>query len=166
MKQSKPGVGMGLLAMLALGLSGAVPSARAQDLRYPVGILGNFTAQGLLVQIVQNGSEAARAGLQRGDLIVKIDGATITNQADFNQVINSSGGSVVLSVRKAATAKLARVELNLAGGGRAAVGIKAPYFLGVMGKYRLEGMLIETVGVGTPASRTGLQPGDVIVRIN
>ncbi|MBI1914468.1 MAG: PDZ domain-containing protein [Planctomycetes bacterium] len=166
MKQSNPRVGMGLLAVLALGLLGAVPSARAQDLRYPVGVLGKFTPQGMLVQVVQNGSEAARAGLQRGDLIVKIDGATITSQADFVQVINSSGGSVVLSVRKALTGKLTRVELNLALGVRPGVGVKAPYLLGVMGQYRLEGMLIQTVGAGTPASRIGLQPDDVIVRIN
>lgn len=166
MKPSNPRVGMGLLAVLALGLSVDVPSARAQELRYPVGVLGRFTAQGLLVQVVQDGSEAARVGLQRGDLIVKVDGATITNQADFVQVINSSGGSVVLSVRKASTGRLARVELNLAVGLRPAVGAKAPYQLGVMGQYRRDGMLIQTVGAGTPASRVGLQPDDVIVRIN
>src|SRR5207245_8039216 len=57
MKQSNPRVGLGLLALLALGLSGAVPSARAQDPRYPIGVLGKFTAQGLLVQVVQTGSE-------------------------------------------------------------------------------------------------------------
>src|SRR5207253_4310373 len=118
MEQWNPRMGMSLLARLTLGLSGAVPTARAHELRYPVGILGKFTPQGMLVQVVQNGSEAARAGLQRGDLIVKIDGSTITNQADFVQVINSSGGSVVLSVRKASTNRLARVELNLAVGGR------------------------------------------------
>src|SRR5215470_12791225 len=166
MKQSNPRVGTGLLAVLALGLSGAVPSARAQELRYPVGILGKFTTEGMIVQVVQNGSEAARAGLQRGDLIVKIDGSTITNQADFVQVINSSGGSVVLSVRKAGTGRLTRVELNLAIGTRPGVGAKGPYLLGVMGQYRLEGMLIQSVGACTPASLVGLQPGDVIVRIN
>jgi S1-C subfamily serine protease len=166
MKQSNPRLGLGLLAVLALGLSGAVSSARAQDPRFPLGVFGKFTPQGLLVQVVQNGSEAARAGLQRGDLIVKIDGALITNQLDFNQVINSAGGSVVLSVRKASTGGLARVELNLAGAARPGAGLKAPYLLGVMGQYRLEGMLIQTVGAGTPASRTGLQPGDLIVRIN
>src|SRR5207302_1393948 len=171
MKPSTLWVAPSLLALFLLMLSGPVPAVSAQEsLRYPVGVLGQFTSQGMLVQSVQNGSAAARAGLQRGDLIVKIDGSTITSQGDFVQVINSSGGSVVLSVRKASTGRLTRVDLNLAVGGldavRPGVGVKAPYLLGVMGQYRPEGMLIKTVGAGTPASRVSLQPGDLIVRIN
>lgn len=159
-------VGTSFLAVLALGLLGNVPAARAQEsLRYPIGVLGQFTPQGMLVQVVQPGTEAARAGLQKGDLITKVDGTTITNQADFVQVINSSGGSVVLTVRKASTNRLTRVELRLDGGVRPG-GIKAPYLLGVTGLYRPEGMLIKTVAVGTPASRAGLQENDLIVRIN
>src|SRR5262245_58632118 len=149
-------VGTGFLAVLVLGLLGAVPAARAQEvLRYPIGLLGQFTPQGMLVQVVQPNSEAARAGLQKGDLITKVDGTTITNQADFVQVINSSGGSVVLTVRKATTNRTVRVELSLNAGARPG-GVKAPYLLGVAGQYRPEGMLIKTVGAGTPASRVGL----------
>jgi len=166
MTQSNPRVGMVFLVVLALGLLGAVPAARAQEApRYSIGLLGQFTPQGMLVQVVQPGSEAARAGLQKGDLITKVDGTTITNQTDFVQVINSSGGSVVLSVRKASTGKMARVELNLNGGARPG-GVKAPYLLGVAGQYRPEGMLIRTVGAGTPASRAGLAEDDLILRIN
>src|SRR5437868_6299822 len=78
-----PWVALSLFALLALGLAIPVPAAWAQESpRYQVGVLGQYTSQGMLVQAVQSGFPAARAGLQRGDLIVKIDGSTITSQSD------------------------------------------------------------------------------------
>src|SRR5262249_56941218 len=88
--------GVALLAGLALLL--AVAPARAQELRYPLGLRGQFTSQGMVVQVVQAGSPAAVAGIQRGDLITKVDSTIVTNQADLVSVINSSGGSVVFTV--------------------------------------------------------------------
>jgi S1-C subfamily serine protease len=146
------------------GLLACVAPARAQDLRYPFPVRGQFTPQGMLVQLVGVGSEPERAGLQRGDLITKIDNETITNQGDMIRTINTSGGSVVLTVRKP-TGRMMRLNLNLKG---AVVkgGVAGPYMLGVAGLYRADGMLIKVVAACSPASRAGLQPNDLILRIN
>src|SRR6266852_4171021 len=109
MMQSRRGVLT--LAVLA-GLLACAAPARAQDLRYPFPVRGQFTSQGMLVQVVGVGSEPERAGLQRGDLITKLDNETVTTQADMIRVINTCGGSVVLTVRKA-TGTMVRLNLNL-----------------------------------------------------
>lgn len=146
------------------GLLACVPPVRAQDLRYPFPVRGQFSSQGMLVQVVGVGSEPDRAGLQRGDLIAKVDNETITNQLDMVRVINTSGGSVVLTVRKLG-GRTVRLNLNLRGA-VARGGVPAPYLLGVAGLFRPEGMLIKVVGACTPAARAGLQPNDFILRIN
>jgi S1-C subfamily serine protease len=140
-------------------------TARAQDLRYPVSIRGQFTTAGMLVQVVVPGSPEAVAGLQRGDLIMKVDGQPITSQADLVSIINSSGGTVTLSVRRA-TGQMGRIKVDLTGGIRKGAGPAAPYMLGVTGLFRPLGMLIQRVIPHTPAARIGLQPGDLIVRLN
>ena len=156
--------GAGILALAALGVF-AAGVVRAQDLAYPISIRGQFTTAGMLVQSVPPGSPEAAAGLQRNDLILKVDGQAITNQADLVTIINSSGGSVTLTVRRA-TGQVGRIKLDLTGGGRRGGGPAAPYLLGVTGLYRPAGMLIQTVIPFTPAARIGLKPGDLIVRIN
>src|SRR5689334_7921587 len=82
-------------AAVALVLA-AGSRAGAQTPRYSLGILGKYTPDGMLVQSVTPGSPMDRAGVQRGDLILKIDGQLIQNQDDLVAVINSSGGSVLL----------------------------------------------------------------------
>lgn len=156
--------GGSVLSLAALTLL-AAPAAHAQDLRYPVNIRGQFTTSGMLVQTVAPGSPEAVAGLLRGDLIMKIDGQAITNQADLITIINSSGGSVTLTVRRA-RGQTGQIKVDLTGGVRKGGGPAAPYMLGVTGLYRPAGMLIQTVGQCTPAAQAGVQVGDLIVRIN
>jgi S1-C subfamily serine protease len=156
--------GAGILALAALGIFTA-GAAQAQDLRYPLGIRGQFTTAGMLVQAVVPGSPEAVAGLRRGDLIMKVDGQAITNQADLVSIINSSGGTVTLSVRRA-TGQTGQIKVDLTGGIRQGGGPAAPYMLGVTGLFRPLGMLVQRVLPHTPAARIGLQPGDLIVRIN
>src|SRR5262249_13336613 len=98
-----------------VGLLAAGSPAAAQELKYRVGMLGNFTPDGLLIQKVIDGTPAEQAGLQRGDLILKVDGRLITSQADFTSVINTSGRQVVLVIKKGTSGRLGRVGLDLVG---------------------------------------------------
>jgi len=151
------------LAALA-GVVGAGSLAAAQELKYPVGMLGKYTNDGMLVQKVLPGKPADKGGLQSGDLILKVDGQLITTQEEFVAVINSSGGQVVLVVKKGGKGGIVRVGLDLAGTSKA--GPPAPYFLGVIGSFTRDGMLIGTAIPGTPAAKAGLEKGDLLFRIN
>ncbi|HIU48725.1 MAG TPA: trypsin-like peptidase domain-containing protein [Candidatus Avimonoglobus intestinipullorum] len=51
-----------------------------------VGIMVRETNSGLLVDSVTEGSGAAQAGVQAGDLIVKADGTAITTSAELNEI--------------------------------------------------------------------------------
>jgi S1-C subfamily serine protease len=132
-------------------------------LKYQVGVLGRFTPDGMLIQRIVPDSPADRAGVQAGDLLVKLDGQFIGGQDDFVAVVNSSGGSVVAMLRRGGKGPLTRVTLDLAG---SRAGPAGAYFLGVTGSFTRDGMRLQTVIPGTPAARAGLEKGDTIVRIN
>jgi regulator of sigma E protease len=149
------------LAALALLPCLAAP-ARAQA-KYPLGILGKYTSTGMLVQSVTPGSPMDKAGVQPGDVIAKIDGQFIANQDDLLTILNSSGGSVVLMVRRGGQGAPMRVSVDLAGKG---TGSRGAYLLGVIGKFTNDGMLLAGILPGTPAAGAGLQKGDLLVRIN
>jgi S1-C subfamily serine protease len=141
----------------------AVAPAAAQEIKYPVGMLGKYTPDGMLIQKVIAGTPADKGGLQNGDLVLKVDGRLITNQDDFAAVINTSGGQVVMVVKKASNGRVCRVGLDLAG---TKLGPPAPYFLGVTGSFTRNGLLIANVVPGTPAAGAGLDKGDLIGSIN
>jgi S1-C subfamily serine protease len=151
------------LALLCLALVSA--GASAQGLRFNLNIRGNFTPQGMVVQAILPNSEADRAGLRPGDVIVKIDGVQITNQTQLAGVINSSGGALVLQVRRR-SGRMDRLNLDLTGGVRQGGGPPAPYLLGVAGLFRPQGMLVKAVLPRSPAATAGLQQNDFIFRIN
>jgi S1-C subfamily serine protease len=147
-----------------VGVLGAGSRAAAQDLKYPVGMLGKYTPDGMLVQKVLPDKPADKAGLQSGDLILKVDGRLITSQDDFVNTINTSGGQVVMVVKKGSNGRICRVGLDMAGTSK--LGPPAPYFLGVVGKFTRDGLLVGNAVPGTPAARAGLDKGDLIARIN
>ncbi len=149
------------LTLVALAL--AASTAGAQTFKYPLGAHGKYTPEGMLIQTVNSGSPLEKVGLQKGDLILKVDGQLITNQDDLAGVINTSGGSVVLVIRKGGTGKAVRITADLDGRGK---GIWAPYLLGVIGQFTKDGMLVATTIPGTPAAAAGLGKGDLIGRIN
>jgi S1-C subfamily serine protease len=153
-----------LLAVLAIALAtGSTANAQTSTQKYDLGIRGKFTTDGMLIGAVADGSPSDAAGLKRGDVILKLDGQLITNQDDYNSVINTCGGSLVMIVRKAGTNRVVRVNLTLEG---KRGGLLAPYLLGVLGKFTPDGMLIRIVAKGTPAAKIGLQPNDLILKIN
>jgi serine protease Do len=54
--------------------------------------------QGVLVRNVQRGSLGANAGLKAGDVIIKIDGQTIRDLADWRRSMNISNGKTSFSI--------------------------------------------------------------------
>src|SRR5262249_38302492 len=145
-------------------LSSTAPTLQPPVRKQTIGIFGNFTPQGLLIQQVNPGSPGSRAGLEAGDLVLSINGQVVQNQDQYNQVLNAAAGFVQLGVRRNATGQVNRVVVDLTGAGCGR--LIAPYLLGATGQFTALGMNVQRVFTGTPAEQAGVRPGDYIQRIN
>ena len=135
--------------------------------------------EGALVNSVEKGSPADKAGVEPGDVIVRLNGVPIAASADLPALIAdvAPGSTAKLEiVRKGlhkevgvtvATLKEPRVASNANGPaekGRLGLAVR-PLDPEEQRQAGIEGgLLVE--GVAGPAARAGIQPGDVILQVN
>lgn len=144
---------------------------------------GMSKVQGAIVNSVEKGGPAEKAGIEPGDVILKFDGKTITNSSDLPRIVGSTkpGSRVTIQVwRKGTTRDVPVVigempeEKPAARGGRSAKPPeRTPNRLGLVvseltAEQRRElkvsgGLLIEDVR--NNAARVDLRPGDVILAL-
>ncbi len=143
------------------------------------------STDGVVVTGVQDGTPAARAGLQRGDVIVKLDDAPMRSAAQLRNTIGLKGPvDVELRVFRDGHPRNVAVTLgtlteNSAGGterparpaetdSRLGVAVR-PIDGATRQRYRIpdaaEGVVVTRVDPGSAAARAGLEPGDVISEI-
>jgi len=142
------------------------------------------TPAGALVSDVQDGSPAAKAGLQRGDVIVELDGKPVSDSRSLRiHVAESAPGTVVkLGVtrdgkRADVTATLGEMpaEAKQPGGPRAgapgALGMQVSPLTPDLAR-RLDlppgaaGVIVTGLAPGSRAAEAGLRPGDVIQEVD
>jgi serine protease Do len=85
------------------------PSRHARRLRSAVGLPER---DGLLVHGIVEGSPAARAGLQRGDLLVSAGGHPLTAVDDLFDALERAGATLALGVLRGADEREVAVELG------------------------------------------------------
>ena len=78
-----------------------------------LGIYGYATRRGMVVTDVVPGSEACRIGLERGDVIVEIDGRHIQCQRDYDIAMQRTGRRTHLLVQDARGNGLVTVHAHL-----------------------------------------------------
>lgn len=139
--------------------------------------LGTDAERGAIVTKVEPNSPAEEAGLQAGDLIVAVDGIPVEGSGDLRNLIGlkRSGSDVEIAFlrdgeRRALTAELEEgqtartpsldVAKRLEGAELRDLTPNDQFFAGA------EGVLVESIAPGSPAGRSGLEPGDVIVAVN
>jgi S1-C subfamily serine protease len=103
---------------------------------------------------VSPGSPADAIGLQRWDLISRIDNRHVTNARDLQAVLNESGGTIALLVKKR-NGRPARFILDL---------VTNP--LGAWFEPTGQGPRITGLLPGSPAQMSGLQQGDILGRVD
>ena len=105
----------GTLVVLTCALpAAAVPPRLPARPIYYLGAYGAWTFQGLRVAYVDPGSPAdVQAGLERGDVIVRINGQVVRNQSDFVNVINESRGFVRLLIRNVRDGRYVTAAVDL-----------------------------------------------------
>ncbi|WP_075257907.1 DegQ family serine endoprotease [Herbaspirillum camelliae] len=145
--------------------------------------LGLARAQGALVQRVEAGGPAEKAGLEAGDIILKYNGAAIERPSDLPRMVGSTkpGAKATVSIWRKGSARdvsVTVVELEADKPKQAeekkAKPDNAPNSLGLVvsdlsDAQRKElkvdnGVLVEAVNGAAAAA--GIRPGDVIQRLN
>ena len=146
---------------------------------------------GVLLTEVRGGGPAARAGLARGDVVVKVDGKPVTSTGQFRNLIASSGAKkkVTLEIMRDGKAQSLGVELaEVPDDANEVVGPSgaAPQATsgGALDGVRLEeltpehrrtlglgpevqrGVVITDLAQGSSAAKAGLRPGDVVLELN
>ena len=150
----------------------------AQDLTPDIAeALGVATTQGAIVSRVGANSPAAKAGIEAGDVITAIGGETIHGASDVRNKIGllRVGDTVELAILRdgiilhfrAQIAEPAVARLKGQGAAQRLAGAtvgplteQSPLF------GEVEGVLVLKVKKGSPAWKTGLRKGDVILELN
>ena len=151
----------------------------------------NPSEDGALVAAISPNSPAFRAGLQPGDVITKVDGATVTNPSDLADDIANVGpgqDAAITYIRNgksrdisvAVTTMPANPDAGFQSGGDnqtapaanpSPLGLTlAPLTPDARSQLNLpgntQGAVIAQVKPNSPADQAGLQPGDLLVGVN
>jgi serine protease Do/serine protease DegQ len=134
-------------------------------------------AEGALVSKVVSGSAAKDAGVEPGDVIVRIGDAPIRSAADLRNRLGivRTGEELTLElVRKGKTRTVrvtTRAPTEMRAEGETAHRLLAGAVLGPIDESsriagEIDGVEVEEVERGSPAWRLGLRPGDIITSVN
>ena len=151
------------------------------------------SANGVLLSEVRPSGPGGKAGLARGDVVVKVDGKPVTSTGQFRNLIASSGAKkkVTLEIMRDGKAQSLGVELgevpddaseDAAGpsGGSAPHATNGGALDGVtleeltpelrrtlgLGAEVQHGVVITELAPGSAAAKAGLRPGDVVLELN
>ncbi len=125
---------------------------------------------GVLITGVAEKSEAEKAGLKPGDVIVAVDGRpTLSAGALRNAIgVRKIGETVKLTYIRDGKEKTARCKVGDPSSGFAAVGKSHPLLEGAQFENHPEGdgVVVSRILPRSPAASSGLQPGDMIIGAN
>jgi serine protease Do len=142
-------------------------------------------SKGVLVTDVQPGSGADKAGLQRGDVVVKVDGQVADSTGRLRNLIANKGADAKVELEILRKGKKRRVQVTLAELPDSSVASKGKPdtsgpALGMqlaplddrtrqqfgLGKDETGKVVVAGVKPGSRAAEAGLRPGDVILEID
>lgn len=190
------GIGFAIPSNMALGiLNSILENGRVvrgwmgvvlQDLNPDLAAgLGMREAEGVLISDVPEGTPADKAGLRRGDVILKVGGEKIDSSTRLRNVIASrgAGARVQMTVLRDSSEIQVTVELGeqpsqyyAGGSGKDSKGALEGLEVGDLTPetrqdYRIpggvkSGVVVTDVERGSAAARGGLRPGDVVLEVN
>jgi serine protease Do len=144
--------------------------------------LGMGDRDGVLISSVEPGGAAERAGVQRGDVVLSVDGSPVGTTGRLRNLIAAKGkGRVQLEILRGGKPITLGVELGqlpdkqaqkLPGAAKdsGALGLElsqlSPEIAKRFGLDRSEGVVVIQVVPGSPAANAGLQSGDVLLEVD
>ena len=133
--------------------------------------LGLKNVTGAIVQSVNPGSAAERAGLEVNDIITAVNGEKVDSASELRNTIGlmRSGDSVEITALREGSARTFKATLDERNSGQ--IANAADVHPGLNGASFAEaddndGILVSGVAPGSPAAIAGLRPQDRIVRVN
>lgn len=128
--------------------------------------LGWERTYGALVTAVDEGSPAAAAGVQRGDIVEMVGSTQIEDADDLRSRLRGVTAKSLVSMKLFRAGQDVAIELSPIEFPQKLVDSTVWDRLGLRLKPVSTGMSIIAVRPGTAASRIGLEPGDVVLRVN
>ena len=135
--------------------------------------------EGALITNVEKDYPASKAGLQRGDLIIKVDNKPIKSANDLKNIIGAYSPNTKISVEYERAGKIYSTKLQLTTTDDVQVAAKNFSIDGlsvqnlsddIRYKYKIpqdiKGVLITDVKDGSNAANTGFETGDIIIQVN
>ena len=162
-------------SQLGVAIQGVSPEIAAS--------LGLKDERGALVSSVSKDSPAEKAGIEKGDVIVSIDGVAVSDgNALRNRIASTKPGSTVslgllrdgaektvsVTLRELASTQAADAKGEPAEGGRLGLSVRpvTPEDARELGLESRKGLLVAEVDPAGPAAAAGIRPGDVIEEVN
>jgi serine protease Do len=162
-------------SQLGVAIQGVSPEIAAS--------LGLKDERGALVSSVSEGSPAEKAGIEKGDVIVSVDGVSVSDgNALRNRIASTKPGSTVslglvrdgaektveVTLRELASTQAADAKGEPAEGARLGLSVRpvTPQDARELGVASGKGLLVAEVDPAGPAAAAGIRPGDVIEEVN
>lgn len=169
-----------ILGLIAVGVVGAAYAARqasqasaapAQQATVTPAAPQSASEAGIVITHVAADSPAAQAGLQRGDILLKINDTAVNSYKDLVNALKDleAGDEVTLTITRGGVERTLTATLGEKNG-RPYLGIEVcagrpgRFWLGFTG--RGPGALIVRVAEDSPAAEAGLQVGDRIIAVD
>ena len=134
--------------------------------------LGLDKKEGALIASVKKNSPADKAGLQTGDVVLKVNATVVKSPRELSRIIagKPAGSRVALTLWRDGHKISTDVSLAQLPGSKLALtdlkGARGKARLGLMLKDSDKGVVIAQVVAGSPAADKGLRPGDVIAKVD
>lgn len=122
--------------------------------------------EGMLVTEVHKGTPAAKAGLEAGDLVLEVEGVTIEDKNHYLQLLRNylEGQTVKLTVLRDGEKR--SIKATLADfGDQTALDLGYRRWGFAVERFSRDGLIVGKVLKGSPAARLGMEPGDVVHKI-
>ncbi len=128
--------------------------------------LGWDRTYGALISAVDEGSPAQQAGVQRGDIVMQVGSTQVENADDLRSRLRGVTAKNQVAMRLFRAGQEMNVELTPIEFPQKLVDATVWDRLGLRVKPGSGGMSITSVRPGTAASRVGLEPRDILLRVN
>ena len=128
--------------------------------------------RGAFVNEVLPDSAAAKAGIKSGDVLITLQGKTLSSFAELRAKVGTAGPGVVMQIGLLREGKPMTVNVTLAQSPAVEVSIEKinPALQGVtlsdVDAKTAKGVKVDDVKKGTPAEQVGLEKDDVIIGVN